>query len=171
MKKIFNLFVAASLVFAYSCDDNADFPTDDFLTGTAAEGGAIVAIHNDTGGKLLGVPSSQDFETATVSFAETELNLEIILMSGGSDITGYEILKSLNGGEETSVATSNSLPITLSYTSGDEFVSGLGVGIDFFTICFIIFSLGVSVNVLVPWSPFSPYFHLSHSTREAIISA
>lgn len=130
MKKIFNLFVAVSLLFMYSCNDNADFPTDDYLTGTAAEGGAIVAINNNTGGKLLGVPSSQDFETATVSFAETELDLGVLLMSGGDDITGYEILKSINGGTETSVASTATLPISLVYTTIDEFIDGLGVTAD-----------------------------------------
>lgn len=127
MKKIFNLFAVVSLLFIYSCNDNADYNTDDMMTGTASEGGAIVAIHNATGGKLLGVPSSLDFETASVSFAETELTLEVILMSGGSDIVGYEIVKSLNGGTGTTVATSNSLPISLSYSSAAEFVSGLGI--------------------------------------------
>lgn len=127
MKKIFNLFVAVSLLFIYSCNDNADFPTDDYLTGTAVEGGAIVAINSNTAGKLLGVPSSQDFETATVTFAETELDLGVMLMTGGADIAGYEILKSINGGTEVSVASVVTLPVSLVYTTVDEFVDGLGI--------------------------------------------
>jgi len=129
MKKIFNLFVAFSLLFISSCDDNADFPTDDFLTGTASEGGAIVAINNATAGKLLGVPSSQDFDTATVSFAETELDLGVLLMSGGDEIANYEILKSVNGGTEVSVATNATLPISLVYTTVEEFIDGLGIAV------------------------------------------
>jgi len=127
MKKIFNLFVAVSLLFIYSCNDNADFPTDDHLTGTASEGSAIVAIHVDTEGKLLGIPSSQDFASATVSFAEVGLNMEVILMSGGTDVSSYEIVKTLNGGTEATVATSATLPISASYSTASEFTDGLGI--------------------------------------------
>ncbi|WP_299523915.1 hypothetical protein [uncultured Lutibacter sp.] len=128
MKKIFNLFVAVSLLFIYSCNDNADFPTDDYLTGTAVEGGAIVAINSNSSGKLLGVPSSQNFETATIAFAATELDLGVLLMSGGSEIASYEILKSINGGAEVSVASTPTLPISLVYTTIDQFINGLGIG-------------------------------------------
>lgn len=127
MKKIFNLFVAISLLFMYSCNDNADFPTDDFLTGTAVEGGAIIAVNTDTEGKLLGVPSSQEFDVATVSFAEVSLDLEVILMSGGKDVKGYEIVKSLNGGTESVVVAGTTLPLSASYNTATEFTDGLGV--------------------------------------------
>lgn len=127
MKKIFKLFVAVSLLFNYACNDNADFSTDDYLTGTATEGGAIVAVKSNTVGKLLGVPSSQDFKTATVSFAESSLNLEIILMSGGNDVKSYEIVKTLNGGAEVVVATSTTLPISTSFSTTEEFTEGFGV--------------------------------------------
>ncbi len=128
MKKILNLLVVASLVLLYSCEyNNSDFDTDDQLTGTAEEGGAIVAVHNSTVGKLLGVPSSLDFETATVAFAEVELYMEVILMSGGNSVNGYEITKSLNNGLETTVATNVSLPMTLTYSTVEDFLDGLGV--------------------------------------------
>lgn len=127
MKKIFNLFVAISLLFMYSCDDNADFPTDDFLTGTAVEGGAILAVNTSTEGKLLGIPSSQEFDVATVSFSEVLLDLEVILMSGGKDVKGYEIVKSLNGGTESVVVAGTTMPLSASYTTIEEFTDGLGV--------------------------------------------
>lgn len=127
MKKIVNLLVVFSLVFFYACDQNEDFDTDDQLTGTALLGGAIVDVRSDSQGKLLGVPSSQDFETATVSFAEIILDLEIFLLSGGDDVANYEITKSLNNGSEVIVASSASLPISLSYSTVDEFVNGLGI--------------------------------------------
>ncbi|MDC9722234.1 MAG: hypothetical protein PSN34_05610 [Urechidicola sp.] len=131
MKKILNLIVVFALVLLYSCEyNNSDFDTEDQLTGTAEEGGAIVAVHSSTVGKLLGVPSSLDFETATVSFAEVELYMEVILMTGGSDVSGYEITKSLNNGLETTVASVVSLPITLTYSTVDEFLDGLGVNSD-----------------------------------------
>jgi len=131
MKKILNLLVVVSLVLLYSCEyNNSDFDTEDQLTGTAEEGGAIVAVHSSTVGKLLGVPSSLDFENATVSFAEIELYMEVILMTGGSDVSGYEITKSINNGLETTVATNVTLPITLTYTTVDEFLDGLGVSAD-----------------------------------------
>ena len=118
MKKIFNLLVVFSLVVLYSCDyNNSDFDTDDQIAGTPTEGGAIVAVHNASVGKLLGVPSSLDFETATVAFAEVELYMEILLMSGGTIINGYEITKSINNGLETTVATNVSLPMSLTYTT------------------------------------------------------
>ncbi len=127
MKKIFNLFVVISLLFVYSCTNNADFNTTDQLTGTATEGAGIVTLDIDTGGKLLGVPSSTDFATATVSFASSELNLKVRKVSGGDNVQSYEIMKSVNGGDEVSVATSDSLPISLAYSTPEEFVSGLGI--------------------------------------------
>jgi len=127
MKKIFNLFVVVSLLFFYSCNDNADFPTDDLMTDTATEGGAILAVSTATEGKLLGIPSSQDFDVATVSFAEVGLDMEVILMSGGWDVQGYEIVKTLNGGAETVVVSGTSLPLTASYTTTEDYTNGLGV--------------------------------------------
>lgn len=130
MKKILNIILVFSLVFFYSCDPkNSDYDTDD-VTGGELLGGAIVDVRNNSVGKLLGVPSSQDFATATVSFAEAVLDLEIFLLSGGQDVASYEITKSLNNGNEVTVATSTTLPISLNYTTADEFVNGLGVGID-----------------------------------------
>ncbi|MDV7185765.1 hypothetical protein R3X25_00605 [Lutibacter sp. TH_r2] len=129
MKKIFNLFVVFSLLFI-SCNDNEDFNTEDMMTGTAAEGGVIVAVNSNSTGKLLGVPSSTDFETATISFAASELDLGVLLMSGGADIATYEIVKSINGGTEASVATSSTLPISLVYTTVDDYIDGLGITAD-----------------------------------------
>ena len=130
MKKILNILVVFSLVFFYSCDQNADFDTDDQLTGTSLAGGAIVDVRSDSEGKLLGVPSSLDFTTATVAFAENVLDLEVFLLSGGQDVVGYEITKSINGGNEVVVATSATLPISINYTTTDDFLNGLGLSVD-----------------------------------------
>lgn len=130
MKKIFNLVLATLLLVTYACTDNADYNTDDYMTGNAAEGGALVAVNVNSTGKLLGVPSSTDFENATVSFAESELDLGVLLMSGGDDIANYEIVKSINGGPEASVATTATLPISLVYTSVDDYIDGLGITAD-----------------------------------------
>lgn len=131
MKKILNILVVFSLVFFYSCDPkNSDFDTDDQLTGTAAEGGAIVDVRSSSEGKLLGVPSSLDFSTATVAFAENLLDMEVFLLSGGQDVVGYEITKSVNGGNEVTASTSATLPISLSYSSVSEFLDGLGMSAD-----------------------------------------
>jgi hypothetical protein len=130
MKKIFKLFVLVSLLFVYSCTDNADFNTTDQLTGTASEGGAIVMVNTNSDGKLLGAPSSLDLTTASVAFSDSSLHLEIMLKSGGQDISNYEIMKSLNGGTEVSVTSSPTLPITVDYTTLDEYISGLGVVAD-----------------------------------------
>lgn len=127
MKKIFNLLIVFVLLFTFSCNDNDDFNTDDLLTGTATEGGAIVAVNKATEGKILGIPSSQDFENATISYAEVSMDMSVFLKSGGNDVATYELVKSLNGGPEASVSTSESLPLGVSYATIDEFVAGLGV--------------------------------------------
>jgi hypothetical protein len=127
MKKILNILVLFSLVFIYSCDDNADFNIEDPLTEGAGENGAIVDVRSASTGKLLGVPSSQDFATATVAFAENLLDLEVFLLSGGTNVTSYEITKSINGGPDVTAAVSPSLPINLSYSSVAEFLDGLGL--------------------------------------------
>ncbi len=127
MKNIFKLFAVFSLLFIYSCNDNGDFSTDDMMTGTAAEGGAIIAINTSSDGKLLGAPSSSDLENATVAFSDNFLELGIMLTSGGQDISSYEVMKSINGGSEVSVMTSATLPMNLSYSTLDEFIGDLGV--------------------------------------------
>ena len=114
MKKVLNLLMAFSIVFFYSCDPkNADFDVDDQLTGTSDIGGVIVGININSDGKLLGAPSSSDLETATVAFSNTLLDLEIIKRTGGQDVAGYELTKSINGGTEVIVATSADLPTSL----------------------------------------------------------
>jgi len=127
MKKIFNLFIVTVLLFTFSCNDNDDFDTDDLLTGTATEGGAIVAVNKATEGKILGIPSSQDFENATISFAEVSMDMSVFLKSGGNDVASYELVKSLNGGTEASVSKSETFPLSVTYSTIEEFVDGLGV--------------------------------------------
>ncbi|MCF6180790.1 hypothetical protein [Lutibacter sp.] len=126
MKKIFKLFALISLLFIYSCNDNTAFDTTDQLTGTASEGGAIVSINTNSDGKLLGAPSSSDLTTATVAFSDNFLQLGVMLMSGGQNVSSYEIMKSLNGGTEVSAVTSSTLPISLDYTTLNEYLDGLG---------------------------------------------
>jgi hypothetical protein len=126
MKKIFNLFIVLVLLFSYSCNDNEDFNTDD-LFDSAIEGGAIVAVNKATEGKLLGVPSSQDFENATISFAEASLTMSVLYQSGGDGVERYELVKSLNGGTEALVTSSTTLPLSVTYDSVDQYIEGLGV--------------------------------------------
>jgi len=127
MKKILNLFIVSILLFTVSCNDNDDFDTEDLLTGTATDGGAIVAVNNSTEGKILGIPSSQDFENATISYAEVSMDMSVFLKSGGNDVATYELVKSLNGGTEASVIKSETFPLEVSYTTIEEYVDGLGV--------------------------------------------
>ncbi len=127
MKKILNILVVFTLVFFYSCEQNADFDTDDQLTGTALLGGGMVDVRNDSEGKLLGVPSSQDFATATVAIAESILNIEMFLLSGGMDVVNYDITKSINSGNDVVVASNATLPLSLSYSTTEEFINGLGI--------------------------------------------
>ena len=118
------------LAFIYSCEDNADFDTARDTGTSTSTGSAIVDVNVSSLGKLLGIPSSLDFETATVALAENELNLEIILRSGGSNVASYEITKSINGGADFTVASSSTLPLSINYSTGAEFVDGLGIGLD-----------------------------------------
>lgn len=126
MKKIkYLLFSIATIAIISSCvEDYTD------AAGIADTGGAIVAIGGNSDGKLLGAPSSSDLTTATIAFSDTNLNLEIMLITGGQDVASYEIVKSFNGGNEVSVMTSNSLPMTLSYTTLEDYISGLGITAD-----------------------------------------
>jgi hypothetical protein len=130
MKKIINILVVFSLVFFYSCDPkNSDFDTEDTTQGGLL-GGAIVSVSNDSDGKLLGAPSGSDLTTATVAFSDTSMELTIMLNTGGQDVSSYELMKSINGGLEVSAATSATLPMSLTYTTIDEFLNGLGVSED-----------------------------------------
>lgn len=127
MKKI--KFLALTLLTALaftSCEVNQILfdESEDTLTGDAYLG-SLVSLDNS--GKLLGIPSSQDFDTATVTFTETELDLTVNLASGGQDIQSYEIVKSLNGGSEVTVAQGTSLPLSVNYSSVEEYTEGLGV--------------------------------------------
>ena len=87
----------------------------------------MVDVRNDSEGKLLGVPSSQDFATATVAIAESILNIEMFLLSGGMDVVNYDITKSINSGNDVVVASNATLPLSLSYSTTEEFINGLGI--------------------------------------------
>lgn len=128
MKTLNRLFLALFVIaIAISCENSTLIDdSEDILSGGATLA-TIVELSDDSGGKLLGVPSSLDFETATVGFAEYELFMEVKYISGGDNVVGYEITKSLNGGTETTVAQSSTLPFSLEYSTLEEFLSGLGV--------------------------------------------
>lgn len=129
LKKIVLLLFVISI--ASSCDDSSTLINDseDILSGGATTA-TIVKLSGDSSGKLLGVPSSQDFETALVEFAEFELYMEVQFVNGGKNVVGYEITKSLNGGSETVVAQGATLPLSVEYSTLEEFLDGLGVSED-----------------------------------------
>lgn len=126
MKKIkYLIFSIVSLVLISSCvEDYTD------AAGIKDTGGAMIAIGGNSDGKLLGAPSSSDLENATISFSDTNLNLDVVLLTGGQDVSGYELVKSFNGGNEVTVLSSNTLPMNLSYTSLADFIDGLGITAD-----------------------------------------
>lgn len=125
LKKLFLLLFATA--FVVSCDNTTLIDdSEDLLTG-GAQSATMVKLSGATTGKLLGVPSSLEFDTATVSFAEFELNMEVLFDNGGAGVASYEIVKSLNGGTEITVASSATLPLTLEYSTLDEYLDGLGV--------------------------------------------
>lgn len=121
MKTIYKfLILITAVAILGSCGD-----PEDLMTADATEGGAIVTVDKSSG-KALGVPLSD----GSVSFAEVELSYTVELYTGGYDVVSYDIVKSLNGGDQVVIANTAKLPFTLEYATIDEFVDGLGVTSD-----------------------------------------
>lgn len=122
-----NLLKTIILLFAVTLFISCDNEMEDHVTGDASEGGALVSFSSDSEGKLLGMPLATDLSTASVAFSDSELNITAILNTGGQNVAKYEIVKSFNGGAESVVASANELPLTLTYTTVDDYLSGTSV--------------------------------------------
>ncbi|MCX2679440.1 hypothetical protein OOZ15_05745 [Galbibacter sp. EGI 63066] len=119
---IFALFI---LSIPMSCVDD----DNDELTGNAATGGVMIDIKSDSEGQFLGSPESGvDLSEAMVDVTSASLHLVINQVSGSlEDVEKLEIVKSLNGGEESLVSETTSLPYTLDLNSIGDLLSGTGV--------------------------------------------
>lgn len=112
----------AILLVVGSCDEN-DEPI------TPHDNAGIVIDTSASSGRILGTPAGGvSLEDAMISFSAIELDFNITLKSGNSNqITKYEVVKSFNNGPEVSVGEFTALPISIGYSTIDEFIAGLGI--------------------------------------------
>lgn len=137
MKLLYKLIMFIGVVgIMSSCGD-----PEDQMTSDALEGGAVIKLTASSSGKALGIP----FPTGGVGFTDVELSMTPQISIGGFNVTSYEIVKSFNGGSQVAVASSATLPFTVTYTTIEEYVNGLGVAVtdlelgDVFTFSVIMY--------------------------------
>lgn len=128
MKKI-NILLAslfvASLTIGCNDEDEAEVFQNRVIAG--------VSISIDGEGSLQGVPANpDDLGNSTVDFSVSTLNMHVekANIEDESTISGYEVIKQFNGGEEISVATYESLPFDVNLTELSQFTEGTGVSAD-----------------------------------------
>lgn len=133
MKNIKNLsifFLAISFAFI-SCDDTGETLDIDANLDNSSQSGAITTL-TGTSGKLLGnAIDPTDLENSEVILSDdnAELTLKLSLEPGSiaKNVAKYEIVKSLNNGNEVVVAETTNLPFDLTLNTVDEMISGLDV--------------------------------------------
>ncbi len=113
-----------SLVLLFSCETD-----EDTVAKVADETGVLINVSSQSSGAFLGSPEQGiDIPMAPVTISDASLNLVVTQVSGSlSNISKMEVVKSLNGGPEVSVAESSTLPFTVELNSVDELLSGLGI--------------------------------------------
>lgn len=124
IKKLLGLLTIALMVF--SCTDDYDE-----VIQVSGEAGLIINITNTTG-KILGIPAGGvPLEDAEITFSAVELDFDAILQTGNEvGVSKYEIVKTFNGGNEVTVAETNSLPFNVVYTTIDEYISGFSINVE-----------------------------------------
>lgn len=126
MKNLKNIALAVfSLVLLFSCGTD-----EKTVAKVADENGVLINVSSQSSGAFLGSPEQGvDIPMAPVTVSDAFLNLVVAQVSGSlSNISKMEVVKSLNGGPEVSVAESSTLPFTVELTSIEDFLSGLGMG-------------------------------------------
>ena len=117
------MFFALTLFVGCDTDPDNNAPVAD-------EAGLVVNVSNSSG-KVLGTPlDANDLENTSIAFndADVELDFSSILSLGNyNGVSSFEIVKTLNGGNEAIVGEVSSLPFYLVYESIDDYVSGLGI--------------------------------------------
>jgi hypothetical protein len=128
MKKLnylLTLFFALTLFVGCDTDPDNNVPVSD-------EAGLIISVA-ESSGKVLGTPlDAANLDISEIAFnnADVELDFNSVLSLGNySDVSSFEIVKTLNNGPEAIVGTPNTLPYNLVYTTIDEYVAGLGVAV------------------------------------------
>jgi hypothetical protein len=123
MKKINLILSLIVIAFTVSCDSDPDN-----IMAIADEGGVVMNT-SQSSGSILGTPSAGiSLEDADVDFATVFLDFDArVNLGSGEGVAKYEIVKTLNGGEEVSVVETESLPFNLEYTTIEEYVDGFGI--------------------------------------------
>jgi hypothetical protein len=128
MKKLnylLTLFFALTLFVGCDTDPDNNAPVQD-------EAGLIISVDNSSG-KVLGTPlDAANLDTSEIAFnnADVDLDFNSILSLGNySQVSKFEIVKTLNNGPEAIVGEPNTMPYNLVYTTIEEYVSGLGVAV------------------------------------------
>lgn len=124
MKKI-NILLAslfiASLTIGCDDEDEAEVFQNRAIAG--------VAISIDGEGAIQGVPANpDDLDNSTVDFSVNTLKMHVEKAAAEDEsiISGYEVVKQFNGGEEISVGTFESLPFDVNLTELSQFLEGTG---------------------------------------------
>ncbi|MBP1839008.1 hypothetical protein [Formosa algae] len=121
-------FVMLSVLSFTSCQE-----TDtDTVVETEGEAGVLVNVSNYSSGALLGSPESgKELDEASIEFSESYLTLVVTKQSGdfSQGVESIQAYKSLNGGEEILIGSSESLPFSVEYTTIEEFVDGTGLDV------------------------------------------
>jgi len=128
MKKLnylLTMFFALTLFVGCDTDPDNNAPVAD-------EGGLTVYV-GDSSGKVLGTPiDANDLENTPIDFdnADVELNFASRLSLGNyAGASSFEVVKTLNDGDEVIVGQGATLPIDFGYSTIEEYVSGLGVDV------------------------------------------
>ncbi|EKF54509.1 hypothetical protein I215_12263 [Galbibacter marinus] len=129
MKKI-NILLASLFIasFTTSCDkDGEEHP----IFENRVIAGVEISIEGE--GAIQGVPlNPEDLANSPVDFTVSTLEMHVDKASVEDEslISNFELVKQFNGGEETSVATYESLPFDVSLTELSQFTEGTGISAD-----------------------------------------
>ncbi|TYA53272.1 hypothetical protein [Formosa maritima] len=126
MKKLnylLTMFFALTLFVGCDTDPDNNAPVAD-------EGGLVITV-DDSSGKVLGTPlDANDLENTEIAFnnADVDLDFSALLSLGNyNNVSKFELVKTLNNGDEAFIAESETMPFNVVYSTIEEYVAGLGV--------------------------------------------
>lgn len=125
MKNIKILLLAMLVITGLaSCETDVD-PVND----VADEAGMLINVSATSNSSILGSPEAGvDLKDAVVTITNAYLNMTVTKTQGNLDnIQNIEIVKSFNGGQESVLAETTTLPFNLEVSSLDELLSGTGL--------------------------------------------
>ena len=125
MKKI-NILLASLFFASFTIGCNDEDEAEVFQNRVIA--GVAISIEGE--GALQGVPANpDDLGNSTVDFSVNNLKMHVdkANVEDESLISGFEVVKQFNGGEEITVASYESLPFDVNLTELSQFLEGTGV--------------------------------------------